>query len=172
MLAKDPAEEQAVLYCAAAAASTMHCTVAVLVHPHDRTEGAAVQKALSEMYSAAHSTQEHDILLMDTPARWQELRKLNSTRRCVRQGIQVLVVPASQPALEQLAELLIEVEPLQLVALATADAVPFPKSWHMLPEAPIHDLPCSTFHSGRPPQTYLRLTMWAKRSMSAAACPG
>ena len=164
MVAKDPAEEQAVLYYATAAASAMHCTVVVLVHPDGKKEGAAVQKALSEMYSAAYSTYEHDILLMDTPGSWQDLRKFKGTRRGVRQGTHVLLVPNSQPALEQLAKLLIEVNPLQLVALATADATPH--HWH---ELPVHDLPCSSFIQVGSPEL-LQACVVCKKAMSAAAC--
>ena len=144
LLAADEAEQQAVLYCLAAAASTLHYTAVVLVSDTG-AEGHAVQQALSAWYARCPATAECDVRLMGSdPDSWQDLLKYKSARLCIRQGVQVLVVPCCQSALALLQDTLVKVDPSQLVLLATPAAVPPAGRDSELQSLPVQ-LPCSTF---------------------------
>ena len=142
LLAADEAEQHAVVYCLAAAASVLTYAVIILV-PESGPEGAALHQALSAHYASSEATAWHEVRMMGAEnGSWDSLIASRIVMQGFRQGALALLVPNCRAALAHLQRMLTAVNPSQIVVLATAMAVPSPEQE---PQSLHGGLPCSAF---------------------------
>ena len=142
MLAADAAEQHAVIYCLAAAASVLTYAVIILV-PESGAEGPALHQALSAHYASSEATAWHEVRMMGAEnSSWDSLIASRIVMQGFRQGALALLVPNCRAALAHLRVVLTTVNPSQVVVLATATAVPPPAKE---PPSLRGGLPCSAF---------------------------
>ena len=121
--ASSTAEQHAVLYSLAVAACMLAYTVYLLV-PATGPEGAATHAALAGHFSCTARTRWHEVRLMGGISSWQQLRANKPAMLGVRQGTVVLLVPNRPSDLEQLAAVLEDLDPPQMIILCTAANIP------------------------------------------------